>query len=135
MTPDALQKLTQVFALDGSVEEACYYADISVSTYYNWIKKKPELLEGFDRIRNKPILAARMEVVKGIDNNPEFALRFLERKRSNEFGPKTKHEHSGSIGQGETADSKETEAVREEYEGKLRDTIVKSHEKKEEKKI
>ena len=85
MTDERIKKLEEVFALDGSIWEACYYADISTQTYYNWIKQHPELLDKFNRLREKPVLAARQEVVKWVRNNPEFALKYLKNKRSKEF--------------------------------------------------
>jgi hypothetical protein len=42
-------------------------------------------------------LKARQEVIKGLDGDPDFSLRYLERKRKDEFAPKQQVEHSGSI--------------------------------------
>jgi len=60
MTDDKIRKLMQILAMDGTIKEACYYAKISVSTYYKWIENnykwienKPELKEEFDRLRNR----------------------------------------------------------------------------------
>ena len=38
MTDETIHKLEEVFALDGTVEEACMFADIGKSTYYDFIK-------------------------------------------------------------------------------------------------
>lgn len=86
LTPEVVKKLEEAFAIDCSIPEACFYANISKQTYYNWIKMYPELKEKFDRLRNRPILLARQEVVKGLRDNPEFSLKYLERKRKQEFG-------------------------------------------------
>src|SRR3989344_2413831 len=67
MTSENLQKLKECFAIDASIEEACYYAEISTRTYYNWIKKNPELLQEFERLRQKPVLKARQVVIQGLD--------------------------------------------------------------------
>lgn len=85
MSEEKIKKLEEVFAIDGSVGEACFYADISKTTYYNWLEKKPELVGRFEALRNRPVLKARQTVVKGLDA-PEFALKYLERKRKAEFG-------------------------------------------------
>ena len=85
MTPETVKKLEEVFAIDGTIEEACYYANISSQTYYNWIKEKPELKEQFDRLRNYPVLKARKEVIKGL-NNYQNAMDYLKRKKKKEFG-------------------------------------------------
>jgi len=84
MTESVVKKLEEVFALDGSVEEACYYANISRQSYYNWIKSFPDMLERFDSLRQRPFLKARQTVVKSLDN-PEMALKYLERKKKDEF--------------------------------------------------
>ena len=84
-----LKKLEEAFSIDSTVEEACFYADISHQTYYNWVESFPKLKERFDSLRNKPVLKARQEVVKGLDGNPEFSLKYLERKKKQEFSPRT----------------------------------------------
>ena len=84
MTESVVKKLEEVFALDGSVEEACYYANISRQSYYNWIKSFPDMLERFDSLRQRPFLKARQTVVKSLDN-PDMALKYLERKKKDEF--------------------------------------------------
>ena len=76
-----VKKLEEVFAIDGSVEEACYYANITRQTYYNWIKDNPKLKEEFDRLRNKPVLKARQEVMKGL-NCYSNAMDYLKRKKA-----------------------------------------------------
>ena len=84
LTDDTVNKLKEAFAIDASVEEACFYANISRQTYYNWVKDNKELGEEFDRLRQKPVLKARQEVVKGL-NNFDNALKYLERKKKSEF--------------------------------------------------
>jgi hypothetical protein len=94
-TPETIQKLEYVFAMDGSVEEACFYADIGRSSYYQFLKQNPEFADRFDALRQKPILAARKTVVNSL-NNPDNAFRYLERKRKNEFSPRI--ENTGADG-------------------------------------
>ena len=92
--PEVIKKLEEAFALDCSIWEACFYADISIQTYYNIIDDKPELLDRFTALREKPVLMARQEVVKGFKWNPELALKYLERKRKNEFSTKTESDNN-----------------------------------------
>ncbi len=97
-SPEAIRKLEEAFALDATIDEACFYADISPDTYYRWIKERPELSERFAALRNKPVLAARQTVLKAIQGgDQDIALKYLERKRSDEFSPKVKQEHSGEV--------------------------------------
>ena len=85
LTDETIKKLEEVFAIDGTIEEACFYADIRTQTYYNWIKEKPELKVRFDELRNRPVLKARQEVMKGL-NCYSNAMDYLKRKKALEFG-------------------------------------------------
>lgn len=89
MTPEVIHMLKTAFAIDASIAEACCYADIATSVYYDWIKRFPELLEEFTRLREKPVLTARQTVVRSIKENPDMALKYLERKRKKEFSLRT----------------------------------------------
>jgi len=93
MTPEKVKKLEEAFALDCTIEEACFFADISKPTYYSRIEKKPELLIRFEALRQNPVLLARQSVIKNMQKNGELALKYLERKKKNEFTPKTEVEH------------------------------------------
>jgi hypothetical protein len=87
-----LRKLEEVFALGGSDEEACLYADIGKSTLYDYQTKNLEFSERKNLLKQRPILLARQELIKGLKGNPELALKYLERKKKDEFG--LKHEIS-----------------------------------------
>jgi len=89
MSEEKIKKLEEAFALDCSVGEACFYADITKTTYYNWLEKNPKLVDRFEALREKPVLLARQSVVKGLKESPDLALKYLERKRKNEFSLKT----------------------------------------------
>jgi len=81
-------KLEKVFSLGGNVKEALFYADISKDMYYEFLKRKPEFSDRFSDLRVKPILLARMTVVKALSNsnNYKFAFRFLQVRKRDEFG-------------------------------------------------
>lgn len=85
MDKDCLKKLEEAFAIGASDAEACMYAEISKQTLWSFEKKNPKFRERIEELKEKPILKARQEVVKGLPNNPDFALKFLERKRKKEF--------------------------------------------------
>ena len=93
MTDETVRKLEEVFAIDWSIGEACYYADISRQTYYNWVEENPELLERFQRLREKPVLKARQSVVSNLWD-AEFALKYLKNKRNKEFNERSELEQS-----------------------------------------
>jgi len=95
MTPEVIGKLEEGASYDCSVPEMCLLAEINPDTYYQWIKKDKKFADRLTALRNKPVLAARTSVVLGLKNNPEFAMKYLERKKKKEFAPMTKLEHSG----------------------------------------
>ena len=90
--PAVLGKLEQAFALDCTIKEACYYAGIHPDTYFELVKDRPELADRFDALREKPVLLARQEVVNWLKGNPEFSLKYLERKRRKEFALRIEEE-------------------------------------------
>lgn len=92
-----IQKLEQAFSIDATIKEACFYADISPQTYYNWIETRPELLERFNALREKPVLQARQTISDNLKSDPKVAQWYLERKRKNEFSSKTELEVNGAL--------------------------------------
>jgi hypothetical protein len=88
MTPDTVKKLEEVFALDGTVAEACFYAEISRETYYTWIEKNKELSDRFEALRQRPFLKARQTIVKSLDN-PQYAFTYMAKKKKDEFSDRT----------------------------------------------
>jgi len=85
MTEATLHKLDEAFAFGCTDEEACYYAEISKSTLYNYQLENPEFLEHKEALKQRPILLARQSVVGGLASDPDLALKFLERKLKKEF--------------------------------------------------
>jgi len=86
MTEATVGKLEAAFAIDCSIIEACAFADINTSTYYEWIKNNPELSHKFERLKHNPILRAKDSVFQGLKGNPELALKYLKSKAPKEFG-------------------------------------------------
>jgi len=53
--------------------------------YYKYLKKHPEFNDRIDLLKNKPVLMARQQVIKGLEKNPKFAFRFLQVRKKDEF--------------------------------------------------
>lgn len=116
LTPETIRKLEGAFAIDASVKEACYYADISTDTFYRWIKLYPKLSYKLERLREKPVLKARQTVVKSLDQ-PDYAFKYLERKKKDEFSPR--QELTGKDGNPiQTSYEIKLNEIREEYGNK-----------------
>ena len=93
LTPEVKSKIEEVAALDGTVEEMAYYTGLSRQTIYNYLDPKSpffdkNLFENVERLRLKPILAARMRAVKGATESYQNAVDYLKRKKVDEFGDK-----------------------------------------------
>ena len=123
--PEVLKKLEEAAALDASVEEMCFYAEISTTTYYNYCGKNPEFLDRIAELKQKPILKARSEVIKGLDNDKYFSFSYLKSKKPKEFTTESvKVEHSGNIANDDLTHA-EDEALRLEFKEKLKENIKK----------
>ena len=83
-TLETRQKIEEATALDASIEEVAFWANISSETYYQIIKKDKGFSDRLDALRNRPVLKARGTVVKALDN-PVHAFEYLKRKRKSEF--------------------------------------------------
>jgi hypothetical protein len=97
MTDETLGKLREAFLLGCTDEEACLFADIHPSTLYDYQKEHPGYTEEKAQLKQNPILLARTTVVKALSNDHDHALKFLERKKKDEFSPKQEVENNGSL--------------------------------------
>lgn len=102
-TEEVVKKLEEVFSLDGTISEACFYAGITRQTYYTYVSEKAEegskakeLFDRFESLRERPVLKARQTIVKNLDN-PQYATWYIERKKKKEFSSRT--EHTGADGE------------------------------------
>lgn len=126
MTPLVVGKLEEVFSLDGTVEEACFYAGIHRSTYYEWIKIYPDLADRFEALRNKPVLAARQRAVLGVTESYYNAMDYLSRKRKGEFSNQ-KDVQTAMVGGGNVYNFLFSDEAREEIkalEDKIKESMI-----------
>lgn len=94
MTNLLVKKLEEAFSLGASDAEACFYAGISKQTLYDFEKKNPKFSDRKTQLKERPILLARQTVIKGIQKDPDLALKFLERRKKEEFSLRQEVEHS-----------------------------------------
>jgi len=88
MTKQRLGKLREAFLWGCTDSEACLYAGIHPDTLYEYQKKNVEYSEQKNVLKSNPVLLARKTVVDALTSDPKLALRFLERKASDEFSLK-----------------------------------------------
>jgi len=85
LTDDVIRKIEEVAALDGTIEEMAFYANVHRATIYRWLKEDSEFSDKINALRQRPVLKARQTVVKSLDD-PNYAFKYLEKKRKKEFG-------------------------------------------------
>ena len=52
----------------------------------------PEFIDRKEQLKENPVYKARKSVVDALEANPELALKYLERKRKEEFSPRSEHD-------------------------------------------
>lgn len=68
-----------------TLHEACLHAVTPYTTVIDYVNKDDEVRNKIERMQNVPILKARESLLGGIETSPELALKFLERKKKDEF--------------------------------------------------
>jgi len=83
---NVLAKLEEATAIDASLEECLFYADISKDSYYRYLKSHPDFAIRLAKLRERPVMLARQTVIKRIPESYSNAMDYLKRKRKAEFG-------------------------------------------------
>ena len=63
-------------------------ANIDPSTFYRYCKENPDFSIRKEQLKDNQFVIARRTLMKGVKANPELALKFLERKKKDEFSIK-----------------------------------------------
>jgi len=126
MTSEVVQKFEQAFAIDATIAEACDYADVSPSTYHSWVNKYPELLDKFNRMRQKLPLKSKENIARSVHGEPvlgdiSLSKWLIERQQPEKYGETLKLQHSGEVVTGES--HPEDEELRLQFKGKLQENI------------
>lgn len=85
ITEDVKALLIEAFAFGCTNLEASRHAGIGERTLDRYFKKNPEFKEYCFELKENPTLTARSTLVKALNKSPFFALKYLERKKSDEF--------------------------------------------------
>jgi hypothetical protein len=88
MTSTALALLKEAFLLGCTDDEACLKAEIDPATLYRYQKKNPNYARQKELWKQNPFLIARTTIVREIQVNPDLALKYMERKKKDEFSLK-----------------------------------------------
>ena len=97
MTPETINKLEYAFSLGCSDLEACFYAEISPSTLYEYQKVNVGFSDRKAMLREKMMFKARKVIDDFLENGDINTARwYAERKRKDEFA--TRSEFTGKDG-------------------------------------
>lgn len=118
LTPETRQKIEEAAAMDCTMEEIAFYANISKQTLYNWMESDKKFKERLDELRTNPVLKARRTIVDKLDN-AEHAKWYLERKRKTEFSQKIETDITSKGEQINVLDPKYTELAKK-FEAQLK---------------
>ncbi len=86
-----LRKLREGFLMGFTNSEACLYADIAQSTFYDFLAVNKDFSEQIKEWKNNPILKAKQTIYKNL-KDAKTAQWYLERKCKEEFSTQSKLE-------------------------------------------
>ncbi|MBM9515208.1 hypothetical protein [Desulfogranum marinum] len=88
ITDSVINLLEEAFMMDYSNNEACLYAGIGTTAYYDFIKRNAEYAERFETLKESPKMKAKKRIVDSLSSDTSTAKWYLER-RSSEYSPKS----------------------------------------------
>ncbi len=81
-----VQKLQEAFKLWCTTSEACCYAEISRSTYYDWLSTNQEFSDKIELSKKYLEYKSRAVIANSLENwDVKTAMWYLERKNKKEF--------------------------------------------------
>lgn len=88
-TPETFKNLVDALGTGMTVEDACLYADIGKSTYYDWLVAYPEFSDAIKTAEVKAKMRRILRIEQAARNGAWQAdAWYLERKYPEEFGRK-----------------------------------------------
>lgn len=76
----------------------CFIGIIAESTFFKWLKERPEFLEAVRIAEFKCKRRALFLLHRSMEKDARWSAWWLERKCSDEFAPRQKFEHTGARG-------------------------------------
>lgn len=83
-----LKKLEDAFSNGATDREACFLANISQQTLYNYQKEHPEFIERKQALKDMPKYKAKQVVVKAIQEGDKQQANWYLDRRDKDFKPK-----------------------------------------------
>ena len=92
-TPEIVNRLNEGLLMGLTVEQACVYAGINKSTYYDWCQRIKGFQEKMEKAALNPFLKAKQTIFNNLDKT-DVAQWYLEHKSSKEFSTRTEMEYA-----------------------------------------
>jgi hypothetical protein len=90
---DVTRKLEEAFAVDGTVAEACAYAGISDTTYYEERQREPTFADKMDRAQQFCFVLAKKTVLQAMtDNDGNLAMKWLKNRQRDRYHEKVEQD-------------------------------------------
>lgn len=90
VTPDKLAMLEEAYAYGATDAEACLHAGVTKGALDYYQEKFPEFKTRKEELRETPNFTARKTLIDALKTDPDLALKYLERKKADEFAPTNK---------------------------------------------
>lgn len=85
ITSEKVRELKIAFCFGCSDEEACQFAGVKSSTFYDFCKAHPEFSEQKELWKRNPVLRAKKLIYDSLEYDLKTARWYLERKCKDEF--------------------------------------------------
>lgn len=94
---EIIKRLEEIFREDWTTQEACTYAGISTTTYYDWLEKDHEFARRMEAAKQYPFLQARKGLMKNIEREDIKAIDIFLKKRDPRYKDKAEVEMSATV--------------------------------------
>lgn len=89
MTEEKVKEIEGYFANGATDLEACFLADISKQTLYNYQEKNPDFVDRKEALKNMPKYKAKVNIVKEIDKGDKDTSKWYLERKDKDFKNKT----------------------------------------------
>lgn len=110
MTDSVVHKLEEAFLMGCSDAEACFFADISKQTLYNYQEKHPEFVDRKERLKSNPLFLSRRIQLDALKDDSNVVGQQLTADKiiNRHEGIKQRLEHANADGQPFKTETKTT---------------------------
>lgn len=98
ITDAEVQKLKQGFMQGFNDMEACLYADVKKTTFYDYCKENPEFSDLKEQLKRSPLIKAKLNINEALQQkDKDISKWYLERKAKDEFSTKSEVSSMGEV--------------------------------------